>query len=72
MSKIGGFSNGHPYNEFEDKMTSGLDRLFQNETDPVVKDMTRRQILRTRVWCRDYWLLAGKTVPHRIIFLEEN
>ena len=44
MSEILGFSNGrHPYFKFENAITKELDRLFQNELDPVIKEMTRLQ-----------------------------
>ena len=71
MSQIGGFSKSHPYHRFEDKMTLELDKLFQNEIDPDIKEMTRLQILKTRVWCRDYWTVIGNEVPPNVMFVEE-
>jgi len=72
MSEILGFSNGrHPYFVFEDAITKELDRLFQNELAPDVKEMTRLQILKTRIWCRDYWTAIGQKVPDNVRFSEE-
>ena len=72
MSEILGFSNGrHPYHIFENAITKELDRLFQNEIDPVIKEMTRLQILKTRIWCRDYWTAIVKQVPPNVTFSEE-
>ena len=72
MSEILGFSNGrHPYHIFEGAITKELDRLFQNELDPDVKEMTRLQILKTRIWCRDYWTAIGQKVPSNVRFSEE-
>ena len=71
MSQIGGFSKAHPYHRFENKMTLELDKLFQNEVDPDIKEMTRLQILKTRVWCRDYWHAIGKEIPPNVMFSEE-
>ena len=71
MSEVLGFSKGHPYNEFEDRMTRELDHLFQTELDPDIKEMTRLQTLKTRIWCRDYWTAIGKEVPKHLMFSEK-
>ena len=57
-----------PYLIFEKAVTSDLDRLFRVELDPEIKEMIRLQILKTRVFCRDYWTAIGKEVPKRIRF----
>ena len=72
LSEIAGFSKSHPYHQFEDAVTRELDRLFQSELDPDIKEMTRLQILKTRCWCRDYWTAIGNQVPPDLKFLEEE
>lgn len=70
--QLAGFSNRrHPYFVFEDAITKELDRLFLLELDPDVKEMTRLQILKTRIWCRDYWTAIGQKVPSNVRFSEE-
>ncbi len=69
-SQIKRFSKAHPYHVFEDKMTLELDRLFQNELDPDIKEMVRLQTLKTRIWCRDYWTAIGKEIPPNVKFSE--
>ena len=70
MSQIGGFSKSHPYHRFEDKMTLELDKLSRKEVDPDISEMIRLQILKTRVWCRDYWTAIGNEVPPNVMFVE--
>ena len=70
MSQIGGFSKAHPYHRFEDKMTLELDKLSRKEVDPDISEMIRLQILKTRVWCRDYWTAIGKEIPPNVTFSE--
>jgi len=59
------------YLRFEKSVTSELDHLFHTELDPEIKEMIRLQILKTRVFCRDYWTAIGQEVPKRIRFSEE-
>jgi len=61
----------NPYLTFEKMVTKELTRLFLLELDPVIKEMTRLQVLKTRIWCRDYWTAIGKQVPQNLRFSEE-
>jgi hypothetical protein len=61
----------NPYLTFEKMVTKELTRLFLLELDPVIKEMTRLQVLKTRIWCRDYWTAIGKQVPPNLRFSEE-
>ena len=56
---------------FEKEVTSKLDSLFRTELDPKIKEMMRLQILKTRIFCRDYWTAIGKEFPKHIKFSEE-
>ena len=59
------------YLDFEKRHTSKLDSLFYRELDPVIKEMLRQEILRQRVFLRDYWLAIGREVPSYLQFKSE-
>ena len=59
------------YLNFENRMTNELTVMFRRAEDPVTKEMARLQALRTREWCRDYWVAMNREVPVRIRFSKE-
>ena len=59
------------YLNFENRMTNELTVMFRRAEDPVTKEMARLQTLRTREWCRDYWVAMNREVPVRIRFSKE-
>ena len=59
------------YLNFENRMTNELTVMFRTAEDPVTKEMARLQTLRTREWCRDYWVAMNREVPVRIRFSKE-
>ena len=59
------------YLNFEKRMTNELTVMFRRAEDPVTKEMARLQTLRTREWCRDYWVAMNREVPVRIRFSKE-
>ena len=60
------------YLSFEKRMTNELTVMFRRAEDPVTKEMARLQTLRTREWCRDYWVAMNREVPVRIRFSKEG
>ena len=60
------------YLNFEKRMTNELTVMFRRAEDPVTKEMARLQTLRTREWCRDYWVAMNREVPARIGFSKEG
>ena len=60
------------YLNFEKRMTNELTVMFRRAEDPVTKEMARLQTLRTREWCRDYWVAMNREVPVRIRFSKEG
>ena len=60
------------YLNFENRMTNELTVMFRRAEDPVTKEMARLQTLRTREWCRDYWVAMNREVPVRIRFSKEG
>ena len=60
------------YLNFENRMTNELTVMFRTAEDPVTKEMARLQTLRTREWCRDYWVAMNREVPVRIRFSKEG
>ena len=65
-----GWRENCSYIHFEHKMTDKVDRLWQDESDPQSKEMLRVEILRQRMFARDYWISIGKTIPPNITFLD--
>ena len=66
--KYVGFSKNCPYINFESWFTEQVEKLWDSETDPEVKEMLRLEILRQRIFARDYWERIGKEVPPLIKF----
>ena len=60
------------YLNFEKRMTNELTVMFRRAEDPVTKEMARLQTLRTREWCRDYWVAMNREVPVHISFSKEG
>jgi len=60
------------YLNFENRVTNELTVMFRRAEDPVTKEMARLQTLRTREWCRDYWVAMNREVPVRIGFSKEG
>jgi hypothetical protein len=62
---------GGPYIKFESRFTRVVYQLWDSETDPELQEMLRLEILRQRIFARDYWERIGKEVPPRYKFNEE-
>ena len=60
------------YLNFENRMTNESTVMFRRAEDPVTKEMARLQTLRTREWCRDYWVAMNREVPVRMRFSKEG
>lgn len=59
------------YKDFESRMTEEIEKAWKKEIDPEVKEMLRLEILRQRIFAKNYWEKIGKEVPTRIKFSEE-
>ena len=69
--KYGGFGRDCPYLNFENLFTERVEKLWDSEIDPEVKEMLRLEILRQRIFSRDYWKKIGKEVPPSYKFSEK-
>lgn len=51
------------YLGFEIWFTEQVEKLWDSETDPEVQEMLRLEILRQRIFARDYWERIGEDPP---------